>query len=543
MRAARTACGESRSRLGNVSRPCRHDSPLRPRPRPDPARLDAGRRAPQQPRPRPARRAARLPPPLGRRAPQHAGDRERRDGRRRRLPRRGHLDDPRRRRRDHAAEPLAARDRGAVRHARVALPRPHRPRARTGARDRPAHRARPAARPDERERVPAGRAGAAVPPRRRCSPGRRSGPCRAPGSRCRSGSSARARSAPGSRPRSASRTPSPRTSRPTTCWPRSRSTAASSVPRRSSPSRTRWPASTSFAADTDEEARRLFTTPQQSWANRFRGLPGPYPPPIDDIEAYWTPAEKAQASAHARRYSVVGSPETVRAGVERFVELTGVDEVMVVSAIYDHAARLRSYEILAEAACARFVDAPSAASQPFHREHALRCRYDLHRAAPPPRFPALPPVPRGRRRPRRLRRALRRRPHCARRSCSSPTTSPTGPRSSPSPTATSRSRTRNTRRSQPSSASIAQWVQLPNGSWLSEKNPGYPFFAAPFQLLGILRPRRSSTARSAASGSISAAGAGSGASAGRPRSCSTAPRERPSSSPGGRRCRRSPTPR
>ena len=46
--------------------------------------------------------------------------------------------------------------------------------------------------------------------------------------------------------------------------------------------------------------------------------------------------------------SVVGSPATVRAGVERFVELTGVDEVMVVSAIFDHEARLRSYEILAE---------------------------------------------------------------------------------------------------------------------------------------------------------------------------------------------------
>jgi luciferase family oxidoreductase group 1 len=101
-----------------------------------------------------------------------------------------------------------------------------------------------------------------------------------------------------------------------------------------------------FAADSDEEARRLFTTPQQSWANRFRGLPGPYPPPIDDIEAYWTPAERAQASAMLEQ-SVVGAPETVRAGVERFVERTGVDEVMVVSANYDHAARLRSYEILA----------------------------------------------------------------------------------------------------------------------------------------------------------------------------------------------------
>ena len=104
-----------------------------------------------------------------------------------------------------------------------------------------------------------------------------------------------------------------------------------------------------FAADTDEDARRLFTTPQQSWANRFRGLSGPYPPPIDDIETYWSPAEKAQASAMLT-YSVVGSHDTVRDGVEQFVELTGVDEVMVVSAIFDHDARLRSYAILADAA-------------------------------------------------------------------------------------------------------------------------------------------------------------------------------------------------
>jgi alkanesulfonate monooxygenase SsuD/methylene tetrahydromethanopterin reductase-like flavin-dependent oxidoreductase (luciferase family) len=103
-----------------------------------------------------------------------------------------------------------------------------------------------------------------------------------------------------------------------------------------------------FAADTDEEARRLFTTPQQAWANRLRGLGGPYPPPIDDIESYWTPAEKAQASSMLAR-SVVGSAETVRAGVEAFIEETDADELMVVSAIYDHDARLRSYEILAAA--------------------------------------------------------------------------------------------------------------------------------------------------------------------------------------------------
>ena len=123
-----------------------------------------------------------------------------------------------------------------------------------------------------------------------------------------------------------------------------------------------------FAADTDAEARRLFTTPQQSFANRFRGLSGPYPPPIDDIEAYWSPAEKAQASAMLA-YSVVGSPETVRAGVEQFRELTGVDELMVVTAIYDHAARLRSYEILI--GCCRDVVSVSPVSSSVFRPERI----------------------------------------------------------------------------------------------------------------------------------------------------------------------------
>jgi luciferase family oxidoreductase group 1 len=103
------------------------------------------------------------------------------------------------------------------------------------------------------------------------------------------------------------------------------------------------------AAETDAEARRLFTTAQQGFANLHRGTPGPYLPPVDDIEQYWTPAEKAAAS-HMLAYAIVGSPVTVRAGLERFVDATGVDEVMVVSSIYDHAARVRSYEILAEVA-------------------------------------------------------------------------------------------------------------------------------------------------------------------------------------------------
>ena len=103
------------------------------------------------------------------------------------------------------------------------------------------------------------------------------------------------------------------------------------------------------AADTDAGARRLFTSHQQSFVNLRRGRPGPQPPPIDDIEQYWTPTEKLQAS-HMLRYAVVGSPDTVRRGLERVIEETRADELMVVSAIFDHAARLHSYEILADVA-------------------------------------------------------------------------------------------------------------------------------------------------------------------------------------------------
>ncbi len=71
-----------------------------------------------------------------------------------------------------------------------------------------------------------------------------------------------------------------------------------------------------IAADTDAEARRLFTSVQQSFANMFRGTRGQLPPPIDDIETYWSPAEKAQASAMLA-CSFVGSPETVQARTRR----------------------------------------------------------------------------------------------------------------------------------------------------------------------------------------------------------------------------------
>ena len=103
-----------------------------------------------------------------------------------------------------------------------------------------------------------------------------------------------------------------------------------------------------ICADTDAEARRLFTSIQQTFANMMRGTRGKLSPPIDDIEAYWSPAEKAQASAMLQR-SYVGTPATVRAGLEAVVAETGADELIVATSVYDHAARLRSYELLADA--------------------------------------------------------------------------------------------------------------------------------------------------------------------------------------------------
>jgi luciferase family oxidoreductase group 1 len=101
-----------------------------------------------------------------------------------------------------------------------------------------------------------------------------------------------------------------------------------------------------IAADDDAEARRLFTSAQQSFTNVLRGRRGQLPPAIDDIETYWTPEEKLRVS-HMLSRSFVGSPQTVRSELERFVEETAADELIVAAAIYDHAARLRSYELLA----------------------------------------------------------------------------------------------------------------------------------------------------------------------------------------------------
>jgi luciferase family oxidoreductase group 1 len=102
-----------------------------------------------------------------------------------------------------------------------------------------------------------------------------------------------------------------------------------------------------FAADTDREAERAFTSLQQAFINLRTGNPGQLPAPVDNPEEKWTAQERAVAD-HALKYSAVGSPETVQRGLEELIQMTDADEVMVTAQMYDHAARLRSFEIVAE---------------------------------------------------------------------------------------------------------------------------------------------------------------------------------------------------
>ena len=102
-------------------------------------------------------------------------------------------------------------------------------------------------------------------------------------------------------------------------------------------------------AETDREARRLFTTVQQGFTNLLRGARGLLQPPLDDIAAFWTPGE----AAHVTRMlscSFVGSPTTVHEQMSKFLARTRADELIVATGIFDQAARLKSYELLAELA-------------------------------------------------------------------------------------------------------------------------------------------------------------------------------------------------
>ncbi len=100
------------------------------------------------------------------------------------------------------------------------------------------------------------------------------------------------------------------------------------------------------AADSDAEARRLFTTQQQSFISLRRGRPGLIPPPIDDIESYWTPPEKLMVE-RALACAVVGAAGSVQDGIAAFIARHRPDELLLTANVFEHAARRQSFEIAA----------------------------------------------------------------------------------------------------------------------------------------------------------------------------------------------------
>ena len=101
------------------------------------------------------------------------------------------------------------------------------------------------------------------------------------------------------------------------------------------------------AADSDAEAARLFTSLQQAFVALRSGRPGPLPPPVDDLASRMDAGDRAMLQ-HSLSHAIVGAPATVKQGLADFQQRTGADELIVTAQIYDHAARLRSFEITAE---------------------------------------------------------------------------------------------------------------------------------------------------------------------------------------------------
>lgn len=100
------------------------------------------------------------------------------------------------------------------------------------------------------------------------------------------------------------------------------------------------------AAPTDDEARYLFSSLQQAFVNLRSGRPGKLPAPVENYTASIGAQENAMLN-NALSCAIVGSPEKVRLGLDSFIRRTGADELMVTAQIFDHAARVRSFEILA----------------------------------------------------------------------------------------------------------------------------------------------------------------------------------------------------
>ncbi|MFP5512498.1 MAG: LLM class flavin-dependent oxidoreductase [Alphaproteobacteria bacterium] len=104
-----------------------------------------------------------------------------------------------------------------------------------------------------------------------------------------------------------------------------------------------------FAADTEAEARRIYSSAQQQFASLRRGTPGKLPPPVDDIEAWWSsPAEKMMVERALGTMAAVGTPDQVAAKLSEVIRATQADELILAGQIYDHAARLRSFQIGSE---------------------------------------------------------------------------------------------------------------------------------------------------------------------------------------------------
>ena len=265
---------------------------------------------------------------------------------------RRHLDDPRRRGRHHAAEPRAAGDRRAVRHAGVALSRAASTwasAARPGTDQVTARRcaATSAATPTRSRRTWSSCMATSATPQPgqavRAVPGRGA-------ATCRSGSSARASSARSSRPRSACPTPSPRTSRRPQLMQAIEVYRATFRPRSSSSGRTSCSGFNVFAADTDEEARlpAHLACSRRSCNLRTRPARASCRRRSTGFDATLAPAERAMLD-RSLSCSVVGSPDDgARAGSRRSSRAPAPTSSWSTAQIYDHAARLRSFEIAAE---------------------------------------------------------------------------------------------------------------------------------------------------------------------------------------------------
>ena len=104
-----------------------------------------------------------------------------------------------------------------------------------------------------------------------------------------------------------------------------------------------------IAAQTDAEARRLFTTPQQRFLRLIRNQPVELLPPVDSMEPVWQELERA-AVENKLSAAIVGSDATVKAGLQRLVSDTGADEVIVVTDTYEHVDRIESYRRVADVA-------------------------------------------------------------------------------------------------------------------------------------------------------------------------------------------------